>query len=77
MITIIYLNTGFPVAFLISSNVNTSVVKVFLEVTKNHMGRVQAHVFMRDDDAMVRSAWDATMSGETHVQHIRLQLAHI
>lgn len=56
------LNRGFPVAFLISSTVNTNIAKVFLDKVKYRI-QIQAHTFMSDDDPLFRNAWNATMRG--------------
>lgn len=64
LMTITNLNHGFPVAFLISSTVNTSIVKTFLNALKDRMGPIIAHVFMCDDDPLFRNAWDASVCEE-------------
>lgn len=64
LMTVTDLNQGFPVAFLISSTVNTSIVKTFLDALKIRMGPVAPHVFMSDDDPIFRNAWDASMCNE-------------
>ncbi|XP_050724593.1 uncharacterized protein LOC127002553 [Eriocheir sinensis] len=61
------LNKGFPVAFLISSSVNTSILKAFLNSVKKRMGQVRAYTFMSDDDPVFRNAWDATMGRDMNL----------
>ena len=61
LMTVDDLNHGFPVAFLISSNINTTIVKTFLNALKDRVESVKAHVFMSDDDPIFRNAWDASM----------------
>ncbi|KAK4289831.1 hypothetical protein Pmani_037227 [Petrolisthes manimaculis] len=70
LMTITDLHQGFPVAFLISSTVNTEIVKVFLDKIKDRMGVVQAQVFMSDDDPLFRNAWYATMGRKNICKHI-------
>ncbi|KAK3866287.1 hypothetical protein Pcinc_028167 [Petrolisthes cinctipes] len=70
LMTITDLHQGFPVAFLISSTVNTEIVKVFLDKIKDRMGVVQAQVFMSDDDPLFRNAWYATMGGDITVKYL-------
>ena len=64
VMTVSDLNEGFPVAFLISSTVNTDIVKAFLIKVKDRIGSVNACIFMSDDDPLFRNAWEASMIGD-------------
>lgn len=73
LMTVTNLNQGFPVAFLVSSTVNVSILNTFLaEVKKCVGGPINADVFMSDDDAVFRNAWNATMNEETSSETLYL-----
>ena len=58
------LNKGFPIAFMVSSTVNTAIVTKFLQSFKNRYGNINAEIFMSDDDSIYRNSWKTVMETE-------------
>ena len=77
LMVITNLNKGFPVAFMVSSTVNTDITTRFLQSFKNKFGNIDAKIFMSDDDSIYRNSWKAVMETDSCVTQYLLCSWHV
>ena len=77
LMVITNLKKGFPIAFMVSSTVNSAIVTRFLESFRNRYGRIDAEIFMSDDDCIFRNSWKAVMDTEGSLTQYLLCSWHV
>lgn len=66
LVTIDEYDTGCPVAFCLSSRVDTNTMKYFFKKVRGKVGLIESNVFMSDDTNVYFNAWDSEMSTPLH-----------